>query len=173
MTGAEAVARSRLLSALTAVLVLAGACAVWFGIESQALRGGPSADNVALADPAATEEVIEQVSAALKTAFSYDYANLEPARRDIALALTGAAERAFHQHWPGIAKRAKAQKEVRASTVRSIGVRTLTDDRAVLLVFLDQQVLSARDGRTSSTSTLDVSAVGVDGSWQISVVSTL
>lgn len=165
--------RSTVLAGLTAVLVLAVACAVWFGIESQSLRGGQSAESVALADPEATEEVIEQVSAALKTAFSYDYANLEPARRDIALALTGSAERAFHQHWPGIAKRAKAQKEVRASTVRSIGVRTLTEDRAVLLVFLDQQVLSARDGRESSTSTLDVTAVRVDGAWRVSVVSTL
>ncbi len=48
-------------------------------------------------------------------------------------------------------------------------MRELTDGRATVLVFLDQQVSRQGAAPTSSTATLDVTAIrDNDGTWRIS-----
>lgn len=165
-------ASHRRLGLLAAVLVVAVACSVWFGVRAHELRAGSSGSNVALADAKATEEVVERVSAGLKSVFSYDYANLERTERAVALALTGAAASEYRAEFVAAADRAKREKLVRVTTVRSIGVRELSGDRATLLVFLDQQLLPAKGKAKSSTATLDVTAVRSGGTWRIAKLTT-
>lgn len=165
--------RGRLLAALTAVFVLATGCAVWFAVESDELRSGSSGGNIALTDPEATDQVADRVGAALKTVFSYDYANLDRTERAVDLALTGRAAEQYRAEFAAAAARAKRAKLVRSTTVRSIGVRQLTDRRAVLLVFLDQQTLAAGRSPKSSTATLDVTAVRRPDGWRISTIESL
>lgn len=166
--------RPRVIGALLAVLLLAVGCAVWSGVRAHELRTGPSGGNLALSDPAATQEVIARVSAGLKAAFSYDYANLGRTERSAALALTGRAATEYRSRFAAMAKRAKAGKLVRGTSVRSIGVRELSEDHATLLVFLDQQTARGSGGTpVSSTATLDVHAVVVDGGWRISAITSL
>lgn len=165
--------RRTVLGLLAAVLVVAVACSVWFGVRSYELRAGPSAANDALADPKATEEVVARVSAGLKSVFSYDYANLDRTERAVDLALTGSAAAQYREKFDAAAARAKREKLVRVSTVRSIGVRELSGDRATLLVFLDQQLLPAEGKAKSSTATLDVTAVRAGGTWRIAELTTL
>lgn len=169
----DGVERRTLLAALAVVLVTAVGCAVWFAAEADELREGRSGSNLALVDPDATREVTMRVSAALKTVFSYDYANLERTERAVDIALTGTLARDYRTKFDAAARQARAQKLVRVSTVRSIGVRELRGGSASLLVFLDQQVLRPGGVPKSSTATLDVTAVRVDGSWRITGIETL
>ncbi|MGH3517277.1 MAG: hypothetical protein ACRDQ7_07635 [Haloechinothrix sp.] len=165
--------RRTVLAVLAGVLVVALGCSVWFGAQAYQLRHGASGSNAALADPDATEEVIERVSAQLKSVFSYDYANVDRTERAVGLALTGEAASEYRAQFADAAKRAEQDKLVLVSTVRSIGVRTLTDDAATVLVFLDQQTMRLSGSPKSSTATLDITAVRVDGNWRISAIDPL
>ena len=162
--------RSNLLAVLVAAAVVLGGCAVYFAVQASELRGG---GNRALVDVEATEQVAERVSAGLKAVFSYDHANLERTERAVDLALTGAAARQYRAEFDAAAQRARRGDLVRSSTVRSIGVRTLTDERATLLVFLDQQTLAPSGPAKSSTTTLDITAVRLPEGWRISVIRSL
>lgn len=166
--------RRTVIGVLGAVLAVAVACSVWFGMRAAQLREGESGGNLALADPGATEEVVARVSAGLKAAFSYDYSNLARTERAAKLALTGQAATEYRSRFAEVTKRAQAGRLIRSSSVRSIGVRELTGERATLLVFLDQQTLRGKSGAPSSaTATLDVTAVRVNGAWRISQITTL
>lgn len=173
MSGEMPTRRRRLSAVLVTVLVLAVAASVFFGIRAHELRSTPSASNAALADPEATDEVIERVSAGLKAVFSYDYTNLARTERAVDLALTGSAASEHRAEFEAAAERAKREKLVRTSSVRSIGVRVLSAERAELLVFLDQQTLRTRGVPASSTATLDVTARRVDGTWRIAAITSL
>lgn len=166
--------RRRIVVAVLAVmLVVAAGCAVWFAMEARALREGGSGGNLALADVEATRDVTAAVSANLKAVFSYDYTNLERTRRAVDLALTGELAAEYREKFTAASEQARRNKLVRVSIVRSIGVRHLSEDRATLLVFLDQQELRPSGRPKSTTATLDVTALRMDRSWRISAINTL
>ncbi len=174
----DAVFRARtrriVVAALVVVLVLASASAVFSGVRAQQLRGTESARNAALVDTEATDAVIEQVSASLKAVFSYDYTQLERAEHAVDVALIGEAAAEYRREFEAAAQEAKRRKLVKAATVRAIGVRELTDGRATVLVFLDQQVSRQGVAPTSSTATLDVTALrDNNGTWRISDIDGL
>ncbi|MDV6014125.1 hypothetical protein [Haloechinothrix sp. LS1_15] len=175
MSSANVAGRARrvLLGCLAAVLVLALASAMWSGWRAYELRTHPAAGNAALADPDATSEVIEQVSTALRAAFSYDYANLERTERAIELALTGQAAEDYRERFDRLAEQAEAEEAVRTSTVRSVGVRQLDEERAELLVFLDQQFRSGDGDPRSRAATLDVTAELVEDQWLVAEIEQL
>lgn len=159
-----------MLAVLAAAVVVLTACAVVFAVRAASLR---DPDNQALVDVEATDAIVERVSADLKAVLSYNHADLARTERAVDLALTGSAERQFRKEFAAAAKRAERGKLVRSSSVRSIGVRSLTDDRATLLVFLDQQEVRPGKPAKSSTATLDVTAVKLQQGWRISVIRTL
>lgn len=160
--------------ALAAVLVLALASAVFSGVRAHQLRGTESAANDALVDTAATAAVVEQVSASLKAVFSYDHTRLERTEHAMDVALIGEAAAEYQREFDTAAQQAKRRKLVKAATVRAIGVRELADGRATVLVFLDQQVRRQGSAPTSSTATLDVTALrDNDGVWRISDIEGL
>ncbi len=174
--GAVFRARTRriVVAALVVVLVLASVSAVFFGLRAEQLRGTESARNAALVDTEATDAVIEQVSASLKAVFSYDYTQLERAEHAVDVALIGEAAAEYRREFETAAQEAKRRQLVKAATVRAIGVRELTDGRATVLVFLDQQVSRQGAAPTSSTATLDVTALrDNDGTWRISDIDGL
>jgi Mce-associated membrane protein len=157
--------------ALVAVVVLALGCAVWFGVEAASLGAG---DNAALVDQAATAQVSEEVGDAVKSVFSYDYANLARTERAAASVLTGDAVRQYRDQFGAARQRATAGKLVRTTTVRAIGVRTLLGDDASLLLFLDQQTLGPDGGAPqSSVAQLSVTAKRVDGHWKLASLTAL
>ncbi|MER7865374.1 hypothetical protein ABTX61_40130 [Amycolatopsis japonica] len=151
---------------LVAIIVLAGGCAVWFGIQAFSLG---SDGNAALVDQAATAEVADQVGAGVKAVFSYDYSNLARTERAAADVLIGEATGQYRDQFASARKRAEEGKLVRTTTVRSLGVRSLRGDQAEVLLFLDQQTMTAGGGTPQSTvSQLSVTAQRVDGRWKIS-----
>ncbi|QWF77537.1 hypothetical protein [Amycolatopsis sp. CA-230715] len=155
--------RASLLAVLTAVIVLATATAVWSGIKAASL----GSDNAALADTGATAEVTEQVGAAVKAIFSFDYANLDRTERASAGMLVDNAVGQYRRSFAAAKKQAGDQKLVRSTTIREIGVRDLHDDTARLLVFVDQQTIGGPPDQASSTAHLDIGARKVDGTWKI------
>lgn len=156
---------------LAAVVVLALGCTVWFGIEAASLSPG---DNLALVDTAATASVSDEVSDAVKSVFSYDYANLARTERAAAEVLTGEAVGQYQAQFASARTRATAEKLVRTTTVRAVGVRTLRGDSAELLLFLDQQTVAQGGGApTSSVAQLAVTAKRVDGHWKLATLTAL
>lgn len=166
--------RRTVITLLSAVLAVAVACSVWFGLRAHELRGGGSGDNLALADTEATSEVVESVSATLRAVFSYDHTRLERTERAVEVGLTGEAADEHRERFDAVARRVTEEELVRTSTVRSVGVRELDGAKATLLVFLDQQTRSAEGGAPESrTATLDVTAKKVDGEWRVSAIDVI
>jgi Mce-associated membrane protein len=163
--------RATLLGTLAAVLVLVIGCAVWFGLESAWLR---PADNAALVDQAGTAQVTEQVGAGVKAIFSYDYTNFARTERAAADVLVDGAIGQYRDGFAAARKLAQEQKLMRATTIRSIGVRELLGDEAKVLVFLDQQTLRTEGNQQDSTHAyLDITAKRVDGAWKIASMTAL
>jgi Mce-associated membrane protein len=166
--------RVNLVSVLTTVVVLALGCAVWFGLQAHALTSGDPAANAALVDPAATGAVTDQVGAGVKAVFSYDYSDLARTERAAADVLVGSAATTYHASLAAAEKQATEQKLVRTTTVRSIGLRELSGDRATVLLFLDQQTLhTVGNQQDSAGAQLLATAERVDGRWKIATLTPL
>jgi Mce-associated membrane protein len=156
---------------LAVVVVLAVGCAVWFGIETASLS--PS-DNAALVDTAATSSVTAEVGDAVKAVFSYDYANLARTERAASEYLIGDAVTQYQAQFASARTRATAEKLVRTTTVRALGVRSLQGDEASVLLFLDQQTVAQGGGApSSSVAQLSVTAKRVDGHWKLATLTAL
>jgi Mce-associated membrane protein len=166
---------NRVPSAVPAgVAVLATALTVWSGVAAHDLRtGGPSA-NRALTDVAVTEEVIDAVTEAVETVFSYEYRDTDRAREAAREVLVGPAIEQYEALFTHVKLQAAVRGMVLSTAVRSIGVVELRDDRASLLVFVDQQILRTDDGtHTSGATQLSISAVRGEGTWKIDGITVL
>lgn len=156
---------------LLVIVVVALGCTVWFGVETASLSPG---DNQALVDSAGTASVSAEVSDAVKSVFSYDYANLARTERAASQVLTGDAVRQYQDQFASARTRAAAEKLVRTTTVRAVGVRSLVGDDASLLLFLDQQTVAQGGGApSSSVAQLAVTARRVDGHWKLASLTAL
>jgi Mce-associated membrane protein len=114
------------------------------------------------------------VSDAVKAVFSYDYANLPRTERAASDVLTGDAVGQYRDQFASARTRATAEKLVRTTTVRAVGVRTLVGDDASLLLFLDQQTVAQGGGApSSSVAQLAVTAKRIDGHWKLATLAAL
>lgn len=159
------------LACLAAAAVLLAAAAVWFALEANRLREGAPEENAAVVDAERTAEVRKQISSAVESLFSYNYASLERTRRAAERVLLDEPMRDYSAKLSAASKEVKQRKLVRTTSVRAIGVRELRGDTARVLIFLDQQTLAADDKRSSSTRYLEVVARKVGGSWKIAKMS--
>ncbi|OXM66556.1 MULTISPECIES: nuclear transport factor 2 family protein [Amycolatopsis] len=158
------------VSVLTAVIVLAGGFAGWAAVQA----GRWHTPNAALADAPATTEAAEQISAALKAVFSYDYGNLARTERAAAMVLVDEAVAQYQDTFAAAQEQAAAQKLIRTTTVASLGVQDLSGGTARVLAFLEQQTLNTTTGQqTSSSAALSVTARKVDGTWKIAALTPL
>ncbi len=159
---------------LACVAVLATALAVVAGVSAQELRTGGVAANRALTDVPGTEAVIDAVTETVETAFSYEYRDTERTREAARELLVGPAIEQYEALFTHVKLQAALHAMVLDTAVRSVGVVELRDDRASLLVFVDQQILRTTDGtHTSGASQLSISAVRVGGSWRIDGITVL
>lgn len=148
--------------------------AIWFADEANAVRGRAGAHNVALTDPARTSEVKGQVTDAVNTLFSYDYADPAKTQKAEDTLLTGRATGQYDQMLAQVRVQAPKQKLVLTTTVTDSAVEMLEGDHARLLVFADQ-----RNTRTSGKDTtyaaamLAVDASRLHGTWKITNIDTL
>jgi Mce-associated membrane protein len=163
----------RLAAALGAVTVLLGGFGVWATLHASSLRSDAAAQNTALTDSQATAAVRRQISAAVDTIFSYNYANTAFTKQAAQAVLTGPAVRQYNTLFALVTKNAPAQKLIVTTRVTSTGVELLSGDRARLLVFANQQDTRAGTGQTSYAGAMfAVTALRQGGRWKIENIDT-
>jgi Mce-associated membrane protein len=156
------------LVALVAVVVIALGLAAWFRGEANQLAGSAAASNDALVDADTTAQVSGQVREAVQRVFSYDFARLDDNERAAAEVITGPFVQSFHQQFARVRELAPPQQAVVVATVPALAVKVLDGDRAIVLVFLDQQ--AHQGGHATpllASGRLAVTAQRVGGSWKI------
>jgi Mce-associated membrane protein len=159
-----------------AALVLA-TVAVVAGIQDARLRGTPAAANTALVDVGTTAEAAGQLSDAVETVYSFDFARLdenEKAARDV---ITPEFAAQFDRLFGEVKARAPQQQAVVSATVTHTAVKEITGDRAVLVAFVDQQATraapDAQSQQLAAAGRLTVTGERVDGRWKIAAVTPL
>jgi Mce-associated membrane protein len=156
------------LVALIAAVVIAVVLGAWFRNEANQLTGSAAASNDALVDAGATAAVSQQVSEAVRRVYSYDFARLDDNERAAAEVVTGPFVEVFRQRFALVREQAPGQQAVVAASVPALAVKTLDGDRAVVLVFLDQEARQAgKDQPLLATGRLSITAQRVDDSWKI------
>lgn len=157
--------------ALATVLTVVGAALWWAAYDA---RTDPVVENLAVHDATATGQVRDEVSAALVSVLSYDFA--DPAATDRAAdeVLAGDARREYDQLVATLHEKAPGQQLVLTAQVEAVGVKELDADSAELLVFLDQSSRRATDEEASfSAAQLAVTAERSDGRWRITGLTPL
>jgi Mce-associated membrane protein len=160
--------------ALAVALAVLTCAAVFFAVANATLRGTPAARNTALVDIGATAQVSQQIDDALRTVYSFDFARLDQNEAAARAVITPAFAAQFEQLFGQIRQLAPQQQAVVTATVASSAVREIDGDRAVLVVFLDQQATRAQSGdqpqQLAAAGRLTVTAERVDGAWKIADV---
>ena len=164
----------RIAAALGAVTVVLAGFGVWATLHASSLRSNAAAQaNTALTDGPATAAVRREISAAVNTIFSYNYADTAATRRAAQRVLTGAAVRQYNTLFALVTKNAPAQKLIVTTKVTNSGVELLNGNRARLLVFANQQDTRAGTGQTSYAGAMfAVTALRQGGQWKIENIDT-
>ncbi|MFI0404612.1 hypothetical protein [Actinomadura sp. 3N508] len=166
--------RSRLIAFLGALTVAFGAAAAWLHGQTGELTGAASARNDALSDNGRTAEVKGQITTAVNTAFSYNYADVAKTEKAAREVLTGKAVQQYDQLFALVRRQAPGQKQVLTTTVTDSAVKSLSGDEARLLVFADQRNTRTDKNQTSySAAVFAVNAVNVNGRWKITTIDTM
>jgi Mce-associated membrane protein len=164
----------RIAATLGAVAVVLAGFGVWATLHASNLRSNAAAQaNTALTDGPATATVRREISAAVNTIFSYNYANTAATRLAAQRVLTGPAVRQYNTLFALVTKNAPAQKLVVTTKVTNSGVELLDGNRARLLVFANQQDTRAGTGQTSYAGAMfAVTALRQGGRWKIENIDT-
>ncbi len=158
---------------LGAATVVLGGFGAWATVQANSLRSSAAPQNIALTDGAATSAVNRQITSAVNTVFSYNYANTAATRRAAQSLLTGPAIRQYDTYFALVAKDAPAQKLVVTTRVTNSGVELLTGNRARVLVFANQQDTRMGTHQTSYAGALfAVTAVRQGSRWKIENIDT-
>ena len=163
----------RIAALLGAVTVVLAGFGVWATLHASSLRASAAAQNTALTDGRATAAVRREISAAVNTIFSYNYADTAATRRAAQGLLTGPAVRQYNTLFALVTKNAPTQKLVVTTRVTNSGVELLNGNRARLLVFANQQDTRAGTGQTSYAGAMfAVTALRQGGRWKIENIDT-
>ncbi|WP_142106639.1 hypothetical protein [Pseudonocardia cypriaca] len=175
--GLGAFVRRRAVPLLSAAVVLLATVAVVAGMQDARLRGTAAAENTALVDVGTTADVASQLSDAIETVYSFDFARLdenEKAARDV---ITPEFAAEFDRLFGEVRARAPQQQAVVSATVTRTAVKEITGDRAVLIAFVDQQATraapDAQSQQLAAAGRLAVTGQRVDGHWKIAAVTPL
>jgi len=124
--------------------------------------------NRAVVDRQNTFEVIGQVDTALQHVLSYNYADPGATQTAAKQVLVGDAAHQFQVLFDALQQKANGQQLTLSAKVVQSGVYTLTENRAELLVCLDQTSVRKSDGTTAtSPAQIQVSALKQGGVWRI------
>ncbi|MDQ2709430.1 MAG: hypothetical protein M3Z25_18185 [Actinomycetota bacterium] len=164
--------RVRVLIALGVAAVLLVAGAVVLAIGNHAARVNGSLANEAFVDAPGTAAVVGQLTAAVKTVYSYDYKTLdanEAAAKDV---ITGGFAEQFEKVFAPVKQLAPKEQAVLTTTVPAAGVLQLSGDRARLLMMVDQRGTWGGSQQLAGTSArLIVAGQRVEDKWKITEVT--
>jgi Mce-associated membrane protein len=166
---------TRVPIALAVLTVLLGGFAAYAGTRASDLRDGSAASNVALSDVARTTEVKGQITEAVNSLFSYNYASTGVADRAVKTLLTGKAVQQHKDMLAEVRAQAAKQKLVLTTTVTESGVELIDGNRARVLLYADQSntnTAAKTDQTTYAAAMFAVDAVRTGGSWRIENIDT-
>jgi Mce-associated membrane protein len=156
---------------LVGLLVVLTAAAVFFGIAGATLRSTPAARNTALVDVGTTAQVTQQLGDAVKTVYSYDFARLDQNEAAARAVILPAFAAQYDQLFGQVRTIAPQQQAVVTATIATSAAREIDGDKAVVVIFLDQQVTRAQAGdrpqQLAAAGRLTVTGRLVDGTWKI------
>lgn len=153
-----------------ALFVVAG----FLGWQARSLNQDPALANRAQLDETAQAGVVTAVTRGLTQVLSYDYSQPEVTRGFADTVLSGQAREQYDTLFASLAERAPGQELTLSVTVQAAGVRELSDDKATLLVLLDQRSARADDKEQSvSAAQLSVTAERTDKTWVITGLQPL
>lgn len=156
---------------LAAVALIATGLAAWFRGEADQLRSSVSAENTALVDVATTKQVNDQITDALEAVYSYDFNRLDENQRAGSAVVTGKFAQDYRMLFDKVRELAPPEQVVVSAVVVSSAVKVLDGDRALLLVFLNQEGVKGVNGEPiGAAGRLQVTAQRVDGQWKIAAV---
>ncbi|RCW46786.1 Mce-associated membrane protein [Halopolyspora algeriensis] len=170
-TGRRLSRPATLLVPLMLVLTVAFAgLAVWFQTGSYySLRSGGATTNRALVDHAATSEAKGQISTAVEKLFSYNYADTAKTEKAAKNLLVDGAVKKYDKLFATVRKEAPKQKLVVSTTVQAAGVTRLQENRAEVLVFVNQRATRNDNGQSNvGPAQLSVLAEKHGDQWKIS-----
>jgi Mce-associated membrane protein len=174
--GTETAGTGRIRAAaivLGAVTVVLAGFGVWATVAAHNLRATAAQQNIAVTDGRATSAVNRQISQAVDTVFSYNYADTAATRQAAQSLLTGPAIHQYDTYFALVTKDAPAQKLVVTTRVTNSGVELLSGNQARLLVFANQQDTRTGTKQTSYAGALfAVTAVHQGGRWKIENIDT-
>ncbi|MFC0042355.1 hypothetical protein [Actinomadura rayongensis] len=152
---------------LLVALVIAGAGAGFLVAAADSEATSPAANKAAV-DADATARVAADVSGSVARIFSYTPDGLAETERAAAAVLKGRAAEQYKQILAPVKQQAPAQRLTLTTRVVRAGVVSLDDDRAELLVFLDQRTTRAgQPVGTTAAAQLTVTARRDGGDWRI------
>jgi Mce-associated membrane protein len=153
------------------VMLVVGAVGWWMSLDT---RSGSAADNLAIIDAGASAQVESEISKGLTEVLSYDYADPAKTTSVLDTVLTGDARKEYDTLFASLQQRAPGQQLVLTAEVQGAAVEELSDDKAKLLVFLDQSSQRATDKEASvSAAQLSITAEKVKGAWLITSLKPL
>lgn len=157
---------------LAGVAVVAALAGGGFQAVSAHLRAREPIANKALVDTTATTQVVGDVTAGLNAILSYSYNDTSAPRQAARRILVGAAARQYQQLISVVRQQAPKQRIVLRSNVITASPVSLGDDRAELLVFLDQSTRKGRGAKTSNAAAqLLITARHQEDRWVISNIA--
>lgn len=163
--------KTRVLIGLAALMFLVGAIGLW---QAWSVGSSDAATNHALVDVAKTAEVEQAADKALTAVLSYDHASPQVTEKAADTWLVGSARKEYETLYATLKQKAPEQELRLVAQVQSVGVKSLTDDSAKALVFLDQSSQRLTDKEASvSAAQLAVSLVKRDGTWKVSSLRPL
>jgi Mce-associated membrane protein len=163
------------LPALLCVLtVLLGGFAAFAVGQASDLRDQPAARNSALTDMARTSEVKGQITKAVESIFSYNFADPGALDKAAKAQLTGKAVTQHTEMLAAVRAQGQKQKLVLTTTVTESGVELIDGDRARVLVFADQSNTrtATKEETTYGAAMFAVDTVRSDGAWRIASIDT-
>lgn len=157
----------RLPVVLLAVAALLAGFGAWFTVEAHQLRSSESARNRALVDAEATAEVSAAVTSALNKVFSYSFDSTGDTERAAKDLLRDEARQAYDRLFERVRQRAPEQRLTVTTHVVGTAVRSLTDEQAQVLAFLDQTATRANGKPSTAAAQLLVTARREGKDWLI------
>jgi Mce-associated membrane protein len=160
-----------LVVGLAVALIVVAAVLAW---QTRTLRDDPALDNRAMLDNSIQKGAVTAVSRGLTQVLSYDYNEPDATRAFADQSLDGQAREEYDKLFASLQERAPGQMLTLTAQVQVAGVEELTDDKATMLVFVDQKSIRKQDDEASvSAAQLRVTAERKGAGWVITGLQPL
>ena len=122
--------------------------------------------NRAFIDTAGTQDALASATQLSADLFTFSHTDVQEHEAKFARLTTGDFTNEYGKLFNDVIAQVKAQKATVTSTVNKAAVRVLRDDRAEVLVFLDQRGTSAAGNGTATNTVFTATIQRVDGEWK-------